>query len=102
MNAPRIYADFQNLDDHNRLKLTCAGTFQDLQKHGIELGEGLRLTFYTGDADDYGRPDELRVEGVVHYDNAAQCCVAAVDWERLWHASQEHTPGPAGDRRETA
>ncbi len=25
MAHPRVYADFQNLDDENRLRLTCAG-----------------------------------------------------------------------------
>jgi hypothetical protein len=66
----RIYAEFQRLDDHNRLKLTCAGTHRDLVQHGIELREGLVLTFYTDDADDQGRRDELLAEGVVHYDAA--------------------------------
>jgi hypothetical protein len=89
MTFPRIYADFQNLDDHNRLRLTCAGTTQDLQRHGLELQEGQVLTFYTDDADEQGRPDELRVEGVVHYDRAEQCWVAAIDWRGLRHASEE-------------
>ena len=60
MAAPRVYADFQNLDDHNRLKLTCAGTGQDLARQGIQLQEGLILTFYTDDADDQGQPDQPR------------------------------------------
>ena len=25
MATPKVYADFQNLDDFNRLRLTCAG-----------------------------------------------------------------------------
>lgn len=29
MLAPRIYADFNNLDDANRLRLTCVGTRED-------------------------------------------------------------------------
>jgi hypothetical protein len=32
-----VYADFQNLDDANRLRLTCAGTVQDLQRQEIQL-----------------------------------------------------------------
>src|SRR5258707_10141611 len=86
MNRPRIYADFQNLDDANRLRLTCAGTRQDLEREGIQLREGLVLTFYTDDADDQDRADELRVEGVVHYDEGGQCWVATVDWGALRHA----------------
>lgn len=89
MTLPRIYADFQNLGDNNRLRLTCVGTTQDLRRHGLGLQEGQVLTFYTDDADEQGRPDELRVEGVVHYDGAEQCWVAAVDWRGLRHASEE-------------
>ena len=55
MSTPRVYADFQNLDDANRLLLTCAGTLQDLQRQEIQLQEGLLLTFYSDDADDQGQ-----------------------------------------------
>jgi hypothetical protein len=96
MAAPRISADFQNLDDANRLRLTCAGTFRDLEHQGISLREGLVLTFYTDDADDHGQPDELRAEGIVHYDDVARCWVAAIDWDALHHASDE---APQGAKR---
>jgi hypothetical protein len=89
VSTPRINADFQKLDDENRLCLTCAGTQRDLAKHGIELREGLTLTFYTDDEDDAGHRDELRVEGVVHFDAAEACWVAEVDWSALRHASDE-------------
>lgn len=89
MAACRVYADFQNLDDANRLRLTCAGTHRDLEQEGIELREGLVLTFYTDDADDQGRPDELRAEGVVQYNEDEYCWVAAIDWSALRHASDE-------------
>lgn len=89
MAIPRIYADFQNLDDANRLRLTCAGTLQDLERHGLQLEEGLLLTFYSDDADDQGQPDELRVEGLVHYDADGHCWVAAIDWAAIRHASEE-------------
>jgi hypothetical protein len=89
MANPRVYADFQNLDDYNRVKLTCAGTREDLARQGIELHEGLLLTLYSDDADDEGRPDELRVEGNVHYHAEEKCWVAAVDWAALRHASDD-------------
>jgi hypothetical protein len=44
MGIPKVYADFQNLDDLNRLRLTAAGTLQDLERQGIQLHEGLLLT----------------------------------------------------------
>jgi hypothetical protein len=66
-NLPESFADFQNLDDDNRLRLTCAGTRADLQREGIELKEGLVLTFYTDDEDDNGQPEELLARGTVRY-----------------------------------
>ena len=89
MFEPKIYADFHNLDDSNRLKLTCAGTKDDLERQRIELREGLVLTFYMDDADDHGEADELRTEGVVHYDEKVLTWVASVDWSAVRHASDE-------------
>ena len=34
MSGSKVYADFQNLDDLNRLRLTCAGTTADLVAPG--------------------------------------------------------------------
>ena len=89
MTSPRVYADFQNLDDFNRPRLTCAGTREDLARQGVELREGLALTLYMDDADDRGRPDELRAQGVVHFNEDEGCWVAAIDWSALRHASDE-------------
>ena len=89
MAAPRIYADFQNLDGENRLRLTCAGTRRDLERQGIQLREGMVLTLYTDDANDEGQSDELLAEGIVHYNQAETCWVAAIDWQTIRHASQE-------------
>jgi hypothetical protein len=80
MPGAKVYADFNNLDDFNRLRLTCAGTAADLTRQGIQLREGLVLTFYMDDADDEGRSDELLAEGVVHYDEQEHSWVAQVDW----------------------
>ena len=66
---------------------------QDLAHHGLQLHDGLVLTFYSDDADDHGQPDELRVEGVVHYDPAGQCWVATINWVAIRHASEEETKG---------
>jgi hypothetical protein len=89
MSAPKIYADFQNLDDFNRLRLTCAGTIADLARQGIELREGLILTFCMDDADDQDKPDELLAEGVVHFDPEERVWVASIDWSAVRHASEE-------------
>lgn len=89
MSNPKVYADFQNLDDFNRLRLTCVGTQEDLSRHGMELKEGLVLTFYTDDADDEGNADDLLIEGTVTYSNDEQCWVAQVDWNAIRHESDE-------------
>jgi hypothetical protein len=95
MAVPRVYADFQNLDDANRLRLTCIGTQRDLDRQGIELREGLVLTLYTDDADDRGQPDEMRVEGIVQFHEGQHCWVAAIDWGSIRHASDEPAQTPA-------
>lgn len=89
MNIPRVHADFQNLDDDSRLRLTCAGTFDDLERQGIQLWEGLLLVLYTDDADDDGRPDELYAVGVVQYDEQQKVWVAEIDWNAIRHASSD-------------
>jgi hypothetical protein len=88
-----VYADFQNLDNANRVRLTCAGTLQDLVRQGLQLQQGLVLTLYSDDADDQCQPDELGAEGVVHYDTDGQCWVATIDWATIRHASQEEGAG---------
>jgi hypothetical protein len=89
VNTPRVYADFQNLDDQNRIRLTRTGTCQDLERQEIQLREGLVLTLYTDDANDEGSPDELLAEGVVHLSDEEDCWVATIDWTALRHASEE-------------
>jgi len=64
----------------------------DLTRQSIELREGLVLTFFMDDADDQGDADELRTEGVVHYDEKDGSWVASVDWSALRHASDEEIP----------
>jgi len=93
MAPPKVYADFQNLDDDHRVRLTCAGTLQDLVRQGLQLQQGLVLTLYSDDADDQCQPDELRAEGVVRYDTDGQCWVAIIDWAAIHHASQEEGAG---------
>jgi hypothetical protein len=88
MSPLKVYADFQNLDDFNRLRLTCAGTLADLARQGIELRENLVLTLYMDDADDRGQADELLAEGVVHYHPEERLWVASVDWATVRHASE--------------
>jgi hypothetical protein len=86
---PRIYADFNNLDDENRVRLNTRGSAQDLTRLGVQLSDGLEVTLYTDDADEHGRPDDLCVEGVVRRSHLADDWVAEVDWRSLRHSSDE-------------
>jgi len=79
LNLVEHYTDLQNLDDSNRLRLTCEETAQDLERSGLPLGAGLLLTFYTVNKNEAECPDELRAEGGVYYDDQ-QCWVAVIDW----------------------
>jgi hypothetical protein len=88
MNRPRIYADFHNLDDVNRVRLTCSGTQRDLDRQGVQLRDGLQLTLYTDDEDDDGRPDPLLADATVWFDRNQECWVAEVDWSALHHDSE--------------
>jgi len=91
MDTQRIYADLNKWEEVNgdfRVILTTLGTRQDLQKYGITLEEGLRLTFWMDDGDDAGNLDPLYFDGVVHYDESTQNWVAVVDPENIRNASE--------------
>ena len=47
------------------------------------------LTFYTDDGNEKGEYDELRAEGMVHYDERERSWVASVDWSAIRHASDD-------------
>ena len=85
---PKIYADFHNLDNDNRIRLTAIGTQRDLQRLEIQLTDGMALTLYMDDADDDGNPDEIMIDSVAHYSSADNCWVAIVDWATVYHASE--------------
>jgi len=93
MSNSQVYADFQNLDDENRLRLTCAGTRRDLERQEMEVREGMVLTLYTDDANDAGQPDEPLADGVVHFDKAENCWVAAIDWNEIRHSLEKPASG---------
>src|SRR5688500_7116341 len=95
LNKPRIYADYGKTDDFGRLILICNGTIRDLEHQGIILEEGLALTFYTDDADDFGNSDDLLVDGIVVYNKEAERWVAAIDEVTFRHASDERNQSNA-------
>ena len=92
MLKPRIYADFQNVDALNRLRLNSAGTLEDLARQRVELREGMPVTLYADDVDDQGQLDELQVEGLVSFSIDEQCWVAKIDWKAIGHTSDCPAP----------
>lgn len=83
----RIYVDPHKTDGHGRVLLTALGTKADLDRHGMQLEHGMRLDFYTDDADDSGARDDLLFSGVVHYNEELKAWVATIDWGQLQDAS---------------
>jgi dTDP-glucose pyrophosphorylase len=73
-DLPRVYADFHNADRHGRLRLNCAGTTQDLQRQGLNLVEGLRLTLYM---------DDVECAGLVTFSDEENLWVAVIDWDEI-------------------
>ncbi len=74
MTKPTIYADFNNADAEGRLRLNCAGTFEDLAHQQVRLEEGLRLIL---------RDEELEADGEAHFSAAERIWVASIDWQRV-------------------
>ena len=94
MNLPEIYADFNNLDGENRLRLTTLGSLNDLARQGIQLKGGLALTVTTDDADDDGNSDDLMADAVIHFNAKEKCWVAQIDWSKVQNRSErEKTRG---------
>jgi len=87
MDPPRIYADFQKLDDERRTILVCRGTAQDLEEQRVTLVEGMRVMLYSDDADDAGRPDDLEVDATIEFDRVDSVWVARFDPNGFRHAS---------------
>ena len=86
--TPRIYVDFLNTGGQaNQVVLDRAGTLSDLNQHGIVLREGLVLHLYSDDADESGRPDDLVVDGVAHYDERNKRWVATYKRAAIKHES---------------
>lgn len=85
----KLYAGLQNVGGKGRVRLNCAGTLDDLARQHLELRDGLIVELYCDDQDGQGRPDELRVDGVVQFSTDERIWVASIDWASVHHASDE-------------
>lgn len=70
----RVFADFNNADEHGRVRLNTRGTARDLERLGISLCEGMPLIL-----DDH---DDVVAEAIVRWDGV-NGWVAEVDWSAL-------------------
>lgn len=84
----RLYVDFQLVDGEGRYILDRQGTIDDLNKYKIFLSEGLRLTFWSDDADEQGAPDPLVAEGIVEFNSTLGKWVARIDRNAIKHESE--------------
>ena len=73
-----IYLYFPGILPDGGTMLT-RGSFEDLEKLGIQPKEGLRFTFYESDADDEDRPIYLCAEGVLYFSEENKCWCALVN-----------------------
>ena len=72
--APRIFADFHNTDTEGRVRLTCKGTMEDIERDHLNLYEGQHIIIYS---------EELEVKGVVEYSEEENIWVAVIDWDAI-------------------
>ncbi len=74
---PKLFADFNNADQHGRVRLNTNGTFEDIRKSNLELKEGMQVFL-----DDN---DSLTAIGHVKYSDEEKIWVAEIDWDDIKH-----------------
>ena len=74
IQQPGVFVDFNNSDRQGRVRLNTVGTVEDLNRLGIVLCEGAKMTL---------RSFELEAEGTVSYSSEEGIWVAAVDWDNI-------------------
>jgi hypothetical protein len=70
-DLPKIYADFNGLITARpyRVLLRASGTREDLERHGLDFEEGLRVLLYDLDATEGRDRDDLLAIGVITRDD---------------------------------
>ncbi len=68
---PEIYCDLNARMTERGYSLERRGSVEDLSKLGLTLESavGRRFTFFSDDADEQGRPDDIMFNGVVVFDS---------------------------------
>lgn len=67
-----IFADFNNTDKENRVRLNTNGSLNDIKAKNIKMVDGLELLLDDG--------DEFKIKGVVEFSKNENIWVARCDW----------------------
>lgn len=67
-----IFADFNNTDKENRVRLNTNDSLNDIKINNIKLIEGLELLLDDG--------DEFKIKGIVEFSKSENIWVAKCDW----------------------
>jgi len=73
----KIFADFHNADSSGRIRLTTAGTLEDIKRLNIELQNGLQVIL-----NDH---EEFETVGIIEYSENENIWVAKIDWNKITH-----------------
>ena len=84
----RIYL-YPGLGEGARHYFDSAGTIEDIERIGLKLVEGLKVSFYDFDGTDKRDDDKLLFEGTVHFDSVKSQWYALIDWTSFRHESDE-------------
>lgn len=74
---PKLFADFNNADEHRRVRLNTKGTFADIKKLNLELKDGMQVFL-----DDN---DSLTTIGYIKYSYEEKIWVAEINWGDIKH-----------------
>jgi len=67
-----IFADFNNTDKENRVRLNANDSLNDIKTKNIKMKDGLELLLDNG--------DEFKVKGIVEFSKSENIWVARCDW----------------------
>ncbi len=79
-NTIRIYGDFNNADKLGRIRLSVAGSQEDIARLGFNLKDGMQIEVYDHD---------LSVNGTVHFSDLENIWVVEIDWCNIKHQSSD-------------
>lgn len=77
MDIPKLSADFNNSDQHGRVRLNTNGTFEDIKRLNLTLKENMQV-FLDDD-------DSLTTIGKLKFSDEENIWVAEINWDDVKH-----------------